>query len=100
MKATAVVFPAANTVEVREGDCPEPGPRDVVVDVIHSEISNGTEGSYLRGKRIAEDTACCWAVMQIACGGFWTLVCTAVATRGAATGRRPWPDFCPTARMC
>ncbi|MCY4520577.1 MAG: hypothetical protein OXC13_07335 [Caldilineaceae bacterium] len=57
MKATAVVFPAANTVEVREGDCPEPGPRDVVVDVIHSEISNGTEGSYLRGKRIAEDTA-------------------------------------------
>lgn len=57
MKATAVVFPAANTVEVREVDCPEPGPRDVVVDVTHSWISNGTEGSYLRGERIAGDTA-------------------------------------------
>ncbi len=57
MKAKAVVFPAANTVEVREVDCPEPGPRDVVVDVTHSWISNGTEGSYLRGERIAGDTA-------------------------------------------
>lgn len=57
MKATAVVFPAANTVEVREVDCPEPGSRDVVVDVTHSWISNGTEGSYLRGERIAGDTA-------------------------------------------
>ena len=57
MKAKAVVFPAANTVEVREVDCPDPGPRDVVVDATHSWISNGTEGSYLRGERIAGDTA-------------------------------------------
>ena len=57
MKAKAVVFPAANTVEVREVECPELGPRDVVVDVTHSWISNGTEGSYLRGERIAGDTA-------------------------------------------
>ena len=57
MNAKAVVFPAANTVEVREVDCPEPGPRDVVVDVTHSWISNGTEGSYLRGERTAGDTA-------------------------------------------
>ncbi|MXZ23725.1 MAG: zinc-binding dehydrogenase [Caldilineaceae bacterium SB0665_bin_21] len=57
MKAKAIVFPAANTVEVREVDCPEPGPSDVVVEVTHSWISNGTEGSYLRGERIAGDTA-------------------------------------------
>ena len=69
MKAKAVVFPAANTVEVREVDCPEPGPRDVVVDVTHSWISNGTEGSYLRGERIAGDTA--WRPARRAPSPLW-----------------------------
>jgi 3-hydroxyethyl bacteriochlorophyllide a dehydrogenase len=57
MQAHAVVFTAPNTVEYRPVTCPEPGPRDVVVRVTHSWISNGTEGSYLRGERIAGDTA-------------------------------------------
>ena len=57
MQAKAVVFPAPNEVEFRSVDCPEPGPGDVVVRVTHSWISNGTEGSFLRGERIAGDTA-------------------------------------------
>lgn len=57
MQAKAVVFPGPNQVEVREVSCPEPGPGDVVVRVTHSWISNGTEGSFLRGERIAGDTA-------------------------------------------
>ena len=56
MKAHAVVFTAPNTVEYGEINCPDPGPDDVVVRVTHSWISNGTEGSYLRGERIAGDT--------------------------------------------
>ena len=56
MKAEAVVFTAPREVEFRTIDCPEPGPDDVVVRVLHSWISNGTEGSYLRGERIAGDT--------------------------------------------
>lgn len=56
MQAEAVVFPAPNQVEVRPVDCPDPGPGDVVVRVTHSWISNGTEGSFLRGERIAGDT--------------------------------------------
>ena len=55
MKAKAVVFTAPNTVEVREVDCPDPAPDDVVVRVTHSWISNGTEGSFLRGERIGGD---------------------------------------------
>ena len=35
---------------------PAPGPSDVVVRVSHSWISNGTEGSFLRGERIEGDT--------------------------------------------
>jgi hypothetical protein len=57
MKANAVIFSAPNTVHYGEVRCPEPGPADVVVHVTHSWISNGTEGSYLRGERIAGDTA-------------------------------------------
>ena len=57
MQANAVVFPAPNQVEFRTVECPDPGPRDVVVRVTHSWISNGTEGSFLRGERIAGDTA-------------------------------------------
>lgn len=56
MKANAVVFTAPNKVEYAEVNCPDPGPNDVVVRVTHSWISNGTEGSYLRGERIAGDT--------------------------------------------
>ncbi len=56
MRAQAVVFAQPNTVEVREVSCPEPGPGDAVVRVTHSWISNGTEGSYLRGERIAGET--------------------------------------------
>jgi len=56
MKAHAVVFTQKNRVEFLEVDCPEPGPRDVVIKTTHSWISNGTEGSYLRGERIGGDT--------------------------------------------
>jgi bacteriochlorophyllide a dehydrogenase len=59
MKAHAVVFTAPNKVEYTEVNCPDPGPDDVVVRVTHSWISNGTEGSYLRGERIAGDTPYC-----------------------------------------
>ncbi len=57
MKSSAVIFAGRETVEYREVECPDPGPDDVVVRVTHSWISNGTEGSYLRGERIAGDTA-------------------------------------------
>ena len=56
MQATAVVFTAPNTVVVRDVTCPDPGPGDVVVRITHSWISNGTEGSYLRGERSDGDT--------------------------------------------
>lgn len=56
MKASAVVFTAPNTVEFQTVTCPDPGPRDAVVRVTHSWISNGTEGSFLRGERINGDT--------------------------------------------
>jgi 2-desacetyl-2-hydroxyethyl bacteriochlorophyllide A dehydrogenase len=56
MRAQAVVFEAAGEVTFRQVDCPDPGPRDVVVRVTHSWISNGTEGSFLRGERAAGDT--------------------------------------------
>lgn len=56
MKAEAVVFTAPGTVEVREVECPPPGAGDVVVRLTHSWISNGTEGSYLRGERVDGDT--------------------------------------------
>lgn len=56
MHADAVVFTAPNTVEFTAVACPDPGPDDVVVRVTHSWISNGTEGSYLRGERVDGDT--------------------------------------------
>jgi 3-hydroxyethyl bacteriochlorophyllide a dehydrogenase len=56
MQANAVVFSDRNVVEYQTVDCPDPGSADVVVQVTHSWISNGTEGSYLRGERIAGDT--------------------------------------------
>ncbi len=56
MKSKAVVFTAPNTVQYQEVNCPEPGPDDVVVQITHSWISNGTEGSYMRGERVDGDT--------------------------------------------
>src|SRR5947199_8465962 len=56
MKARAAVAVAPGRVEFREIEAPEPGPDDVVVRVLHSWISNGTEGSFVRGERIAGDT--------------------------------------------
>jgi 2-desacetyl-2-hydroxyethyl bacteriochlorophyllide A dehydrogenase len=57
VKANAVIFTAPNTVEFGEVSCPDPGPDDIVVRLTHSWISNGTEGSFLRGERVAGDTA-------------------------------------------
>ena len=56
MDAHAVVFVDRNTVKYLPVRCPSPGPRDVVIQVEHSWISNGTEGSFLRGERTAGDT--------------------------------------------
>ena len=56
MQANAVVFTAPNTVEFSPVNCPDPGPADVVVRLTQSWISNGTEGSFLRGERIEGDT--------------------------------------------
>jgi len=57
MQASAVVFTGPNSVVYRTIDCPEPGPGDVVVELHHSWISNGTEGSFLRGERLSGDEA-------------------------------------------
>lgn len=51
MKADAVVFEDKMKVVYREVNVPEPGPNDVVVNTRYSWISNGTEGSLLRGER-------------------------------------------------
>ena len=56
MKANAVVFKNQNVVSFETVDCPDPDDNQVVVNVTHSWISNGTEGSYLRGERIDGDT--------------------------------------------
>lgn len=56
LKAQAVVAVAPRQIEWREVSVPEPGPDDVVVRLTHSWISNGTEGSFVRGERIAGDT--------------------------------------------
>lgn len=56
MKANAVVFPDRLKVTFAEVDVPDPGPDDVVVRTQYSWISNGTEGSFLRGERINGET--------------------------------------------
>jgi 2-desacetyl-2-hydroxyethyl bacteriochlorophyllide A dehydrogenase len=56
MKSKAVVFTAPNKVDIQTIDCPDPGPDHVLVDIDKSWISNGTEGSYLRGERVDGDT--------------------------------------------
>ncbi len=57
VKTKAVVFTGPREVEFRDVVCPDPGPDDVVVRTSHSWISNGTEGSYLRGERSDGDRA-------------------------------------------
>lgn len=56
MKAHAVVAVKPWNVQYREVEAPDPGPDDAVIRVAHSWISNGTEGSFVRGERIAGDT--------------------------------------------
>jgi 2-desacetyl-2-hydroxyethyl bacteriochlorophyllide A dehydrogenase len=56
MQAQAAVATAPNRVEFADVHVPEPGPEDVVIRVRHSWISPGTEGSFVRGERIAGDT--------------------------------------------
>lgn len=57
MLTKGVVFTGPCEVEFRDVRCPEPGPDDVVVRTSQSWISNGTEGSYLRGERSDGDRA-------------------------------------------
>ena len=52
----AVVATAPNRIEFQKVRLPAPTPDEVVVRVLHSWISNGTEGSFVRGERIAGDT--------------------------------------------
>jgi len=56
MQARAVVAVEPYRIEVQNVEIPEMGADDVQVRVVHSWISNGTEGSFVRGERIAGDT--------------------------------------------
>lgn len=56
MQAEAVVAIAPGRVAFQSVSVPEPGADDVVIRITHSWISNGTEGSFVRGERIAGDT--------------------------------------------
>lgn len=56
MQSQGVVFTGPNNVSYQAITCPDPGKSDVVVRITHSWISNGTEGSYLRGERSDGDT--------------------------------------------
>jgi len=57
MKSHAVVFTAPNRVSYEPIESADPTPTDVVVEVHHSWIGNGTEGSFLQGERISGDVA-------------------------------------------
>lgn len=48
MKARGVVFTAPEKVEVWDVEVPEPGPRDVLIRVLYSGVSIGTEGWILK----------------------------------------------------
>jgi bacteriochlorophyllide a dehydrogenase len=56
MKVNAVVATKPWSVELQELSIANPGPEEVVVQVTHSWISPGTEGSFIRGERLAGDT--------------------------------------------
>ncbi len=57
MQAQAVVAVERGRVEFQTVTVPNPGVEEVVVRLTHSWISNGTEGSFVRGERIGGDTA-------------------------------------------
>lgn len=57
MRSKAVVFTGPNQVEWTDIESVDPGPNDVVIDIWHSWVSNGTEGSFLRGERLSGDEA-------------------------------------------
>jgi bacteriochlorophyllide a dehydrogenase len=57
MRSKAVVFTAPNEVRYLDVESPDPGENDIVIDIHHSWISNGTEGSFLRGERLSGDEA-------------------------------------------
>ncbi len=48
MKARGVVFTGPEQVEVRDVDLPKPGPKDVLIKVLYSGVSIGTEGWILK----------------------------------------------------
>jgi 3-hydroxyethyl bacteriochlorophyllide a dehydrogenase len=56
LQATAVVAVSPRVVKVQSIEAPEPGPEEAVIRITHSWISNGTEGSFVRGERIGGDT--------------------------------------------
>lgn len=56
MKAKAVYFSDRMKVEFGDVTVPAPGPDDVVIETKYSLISNGTEGSFLRGERVNGET--------------------------------------------
>ncbi len=57
MRSKAVVFTAPNQVRWMDVKSPDPGADDIVIEIHHSWISNGTEGSFLRGERLSGDEA-------------------------------------------
>jgi len=57
MRSMAVVFTQPHQVEWMEVDSADPTDEDLVVEIHHSWISNGTEGSFLRGERLSGDEA-------------------------------------------
>ena len=57
MKAMAVVAIHPYEIEYKTVDVPDPEETDLVIRLTHSWISNGTEGSFIRGERIAGDTS-------------------------------------------
>ena len=59
MKAKAVIFRDRLAVAYCDVAVPEPCPGDVVVQTRYSWISNGTEGSFLRGERANGETPYC-----------------------------------------
>ncbi|HVF10165.1 MAG TPA: zinc-binding dehydrogenase [Abditibacteriaceae bacterium] len=56
MQAQAVVATEPRQIAYQTVQVPEPTAGDVVLRVLHSWISNGTEGSFVRGERIQGDT--------------------------------------------
>jgi len=58
MKTKMVVFPAANSFEMREVTLDEMGPNDICVRTLVSSISPGTERWILKGKHIGTQFPC------------------------------------------